>query len=779
MEQENLIQIIGYRESLNKETGKPYTWQKHFDIIKVTSAFKLFKNLDKIIELIPENDRWNCHYTIANCYPADKSKTKPLRVFHHQEIIAFDIDGNVDIRKELEYREVIGRVCGVDTSKMFIGCSGNGLHYCMVLKDHIDSINKYRSHLIKLAELINIEITLKGLPGTVDTQRFTESATLRLIGTKNVKKGIEKDSYVIQNNVEELDFDITKIIDLPLEEYVETEYKLRPVDHKAVASGCKFLVSCLEEPHTVKEPQWYAMLGILAYIPDIGETLCHTYSNKHPDYTVEETNEKIKHALKLKKPRTCDSIGQVYSKCSQCPYYGKVKSPLHIKSEEFIPTESTGFHTEIVDSKGGIKYVPNYDDLVKYFNKLHTFITNIDTHQLMKYDGKKWIIVEDLEITAFATKHFNPTAKNTMRAEFLGIIKNKKISSKNFTGKDNNNFINFDNGVLNIKTRELLPHSEDYGFTYCLPYAYNPNATCPNFDAMMSAVTLADKDLENVILEFVGLAISGRPNSWVQKVMVLSGEGSNGKSTFMNIIRKLVGEDCYSAVSLASMAKENTRYNMLGKLFNISFDEDPKALLKGGVNVFKAISAGDPVDIKKLYSDPISAPINSKLIVACNKPLETNDHTHAVYRRMLIIPFRAKFEGATDNKNIAESMGKEMSGIYNRVLDGLDRLIENEGNFSNSKIVTDALKEYKQESAVFQRFFDDSFETTDDKAHFVSNQEIMGKFKSWCELNNENLNISSTVLLRELKSLSLLKTEASDTVKNKRGYRGIREFTNF
>ena len=92
---DKLIQIIGYRKGVDPKTGRPYIWQKHFDLIAVTSIVSMFNNIDAIINLIPENERYDVHFTLANCHRPSKDKEKkiPLRLFAYQDAIPFDLDG--------------------------------------------------------------------------------------------------------------------------------------------------------------------------------------------------------------------------------------------------------------------------------------------------------------------------------------------------------------------------------------------------------------------------------------------------------------------------------------------------------------------------------------------------------------------------------------------------------------------------------------------------------------------------------------------------------------
>ena len=628
----NDIQIIAYRKGLDKKSGKEYIYQKHFDHIKVSSILKLFENLPQIIELIPENERYDVHFTCANCYPPTEDKTVPLRLFAYQEMIPIDLDG-IDLTRKDEYIKIVVEVCKIDLSKTLISFSGHGLHFMIAITQRIESgeeLHKLQKYYKELCGQLNIEFFNAGLCGNADPVRLAESATLRLpltINSKNPELPIQ--TYLINKDIEPQPFYLDSMYDLKEQE--ETIRALRAVDSKAILSGCDFLKWCYDNPNLVKEPQWYAMLQVLAFIPTTGINLCHTYSEKHPDYSFEDTQTKAEQAIGFGKPRTCEGVHQVFPSCVACPNYGKCKTPLSIKSHEFISTEHTGFH-DIIITQQGEKAVPNYGDLLKFFAREHTYVVNKKSRQVSIFNGTHWQMYEDIEIDGFATKHFNPIAKNNHRAEFKGLLFSTNQVEANFFSKDNLGYVNFKNGVLRLSDRTLNPHSPEYGFSYVLPYDFNPHAKCPEFDKMMDNVTLKDIDTQNLLLEYVGYSISGIRASYGAKALILTGGGSNGKSTFLNIIKMMIGDECFSTVSLEDMSDANNRNSMVGKLFNIC-EEVEENELRRGTAIFKSIVTGANMMVKKLYSDTISMRIDTKLILSCNELPSSKENTpHVLFR---------------------------------------------------------------------------------------------------------------------------------------------------
>lgn len=769
---DKLIQIIGYRKGVDPKTGRPYIWQKHFDLITVTSITKMYENIDAIIGLIPEKERYDVHFTVANCHRPTDDKSVPLRLFAYQEAIPFDLDG-IDLSKRLEYMKIVERVLGIDLKKTAVSISGHGLHFVIALDYAIESgeeLHRLQAHYKAVCGMLTQEFFNNGLSGEADPVRLSESATLRLPKTLNCKDPEHPvKAELLNGNIEPQSFYIDTFVDIEEEEAIASS--ARNVDTKAVLAGCEFIKWTYDNPTQVNEPQWYAMLGVLSFIPETGKNLCHTYSNKHPDYSYEDTETKADQALGFGKPRTCDSIGQVFSGCMTCPYYKKVKTPLSIKGDDYIGTKETGFHF-IIDGKR----IPDYEGLVKYFGQQSTYVVDKVTRQLHRFNGKFWEEYTDTEIDSFANKSFIPVANNNKRSEFRGLLLSTNVVSPDFFGKDNGGYINFNNGVLRIVDRTILPHSPEFGFNYVLPYDYNPNADCPTFDKMMENVTLKDPQMTQLLLEYIGYAISGLRANFGAKALILTGGGSNGKSTFLNVIKELVGRSCYSAVSLSDMAKENHRYAMVGKLFNICEEAEEDELRKGTA-VFKSIVTGAEMMVKRLYSDVVPMRIDAKLILSCNELPSSRENTYAIYRRMLIVPFRASFTGADIDKTMENRIRAEMSGIYNKVLDAYDKFIENNYVFTESEVVAKALDDYRYSNSIYNQFVDSCLAkgTVDD---FLSIEEIVEMYNSWASANNMTFRPTSNKLCKELKIMGVISTDSSFVKvagRSRRVYRGIKK----
>ena len=748
------IQVIGYRSKVNKTTGKEYDTQVHFDNIEITSVEAIFNKTDAILEKVPADERFDLHYTNAFCDPKQKART-----FGYQEMLVFDIDeieaDDLENRKQ-EYIQVVCQELGIKPEKTATVFSGHGLHFIVKVKRFDKITESLKKQYSTLCNELTVALFNNGLTGKVDPVRLMNAATLRFPNTENRKDPSSPVmSYILQGNIEE---QVVNRIIFDESEASKQEVKhdsVMPigVDTKSVLSGCEFIRWAGENQSDVTEPQWTALIGTLAYVPNVGDSLCHNYSKNHDGYNSVATDAKIARAKDFGKPRTCDSIAQIFPGCAHCPYRGKVKTPLAIKGEDYIRTKDTGFH--IITDKGGL--VPDYEGLVKYFRQTYRYIVLDETKEIFIFNGKHWENIPDSRIDEFANVNFKPQARNGMRSEFKGFIQTSNLVKQKFFAEDIAGYINFNNGVLRLNGRELLPHSDSFGFKYVLPYDYNPTATAPEFVKMLNNITLNDKGLQAMLLEYVGYAISGVRASLGSKALILTGTGSNGKSTFLDIIKMCIGHDSFSTVSIKDLSDANSRYALVGKLMNICEEVDPDELLKSGTASFKSIVTGAEMQVKKLYLDKVSMRIDTKLLLSCNELPAAKENNDAIYRRLLIVPFNARFTGRDKDKGILSRVAKEMSGVYNMILDAHDRLEKNNYEFTEAKASIEMLNEYKNDNSVFNRFAEDMLDQCDENnPDCILTSDLIVAYNTWAMNNNETYRPTSQRLIKALRAVGFV-----------------------
>jgi P4 family phage/plasmid primase-like protien len=703
-----MIQILGLRPCTieGKPSKKHAFFERHWQADGVSD---LFVNIDKYLEEIPEADRWNLYFTVCHCFGASP------RDFSHQNELPIDID-DIDPEKAVDVARSVCNALSIDFDTVASIFSGHGVQLFIRLKTPIEGdtfFAEHRAYYKQLCSIINLQLEKDGLKGHTDPVVFSTRRLMRMPGTTNRKEGlVDVESYVIQPKILGIGHSLAGLCglkDIPQNEQINRKAMLHfpDPDKKGILNEGEFIKNCGKEQEYVSEPDWYAMLSILAHIDD--ET-CHKYSHKHADYNKSLCQSKIEQARLASGPRTCASIGQFFN-CKSCIHFGKIKSPILIKSETFIETKATGFYHYTIDQKTGLvkkSKKPHYDDLYKYLvEKKGPLLCYEDSAECISFNDSHWETLTPVYMKSFCEKNLNPPPLEQHRNEFVAKVRAKKTVDRAKLLSSTDKKINLTNGVYCIETDELLEHKKEFGFTYCLPYEYDPRAEAPVFEKFMKDISCGDDEIKNVLLEYAAYAISN-DKYWLHKALILIGDGANGKSTFMDLMKTMVGEKNYATISLSELEKDTNRYLIENKLFNFGEETNVNGLARS--EEFKKLAAGGEFTIRQLYLQPYTARNKCKLIFSCNSLPMSSDISTGLYRRLLFVPFEAEFnedDEGTD-KFILEKLEKEKPGILNILIKHYKN-IHKQRSFSKCAASSQKLESFKMnnDSGYFNKFLTD------------------------------------------------------------------------
>ena len=297
--------------------------------------------------------------------------------------------------------------------------------------------------------------------------------------------------------------------------------------------------------------------------------------------------------------------------------------------------------------------------------------------------------------------------------------------------------INLANGTFEIdgyNMRLKNPEKDDF-LTYQLPFKYDENAECPIFDNYLNTV-LPDENNQKVLLEYLGYLFVRNKSLNLEKSLILYGTGANGKSVLFDILNALLGgSQNVSNYSLQNLTNENGYYRaMLGnKLVNYASEINGKM----DVSIFKQLVSGEPVDARLPYGEPFTLSNYGKLIFNCNQLPTSVEHTHAFFRRFLIIPFEVTIPEEQQDDQLAKKIIKsELAGVLNRVLEGLKRILE-QRRFSKSEASNELLNKYKRESDTVALFIEEEgYEKSVDICVPINN--LYKEYQSFCEIGSYN-----------------------------------------
>lgn len=251
-----------------------------------------------------------------------------------------------------------------------------------------------------------------------------------------------------------------------------------------------------------------------------------------------------------------------------------------------------------------------------------------------------------------------------------------------------------------METFELKPHTPDY-FSVCqLPFEYNQEAQCPEFEKFIDTVSNGDDDTGNMIKEMYGYTIGSNRNA-KHKVFYLYGETArNGKSTTAKILCGLVGEQNVSNLSLSQLSSEGTSVvsSIVNKQLNFSDEVSSKYIESSALTT---MSAEGKISVREIYKSPFNYVVTCKFIVACNDLPRFRD-SQGMFHRLISIPFNYQIpEGERIERYDEVLLEKEGSGILNWAIEGVIRLREN-GTFTiNEQSHQDSIDNKMESNSVF------------------------------------------------------------------------------
>lgn len=778
-----MIQILALRDFQRKDGSftKAEVWFEKG--LRAASVEQIFSSPTELIRSVPDSERYNVYYTVAECL---EEKGRKLKSQNH---IPFDIDGITppnpgDEQSLIPMARLICSSIGVKFEEAGVLYTGNGIQIIVgtthTIEDE-DYFDKWRAHYKAICDRVDLDLKKEGYQGKCDTSVFSKARLMRFPCTQNIKPNKDTRTGVILNGtIVRTEFRVEVASGVPVIPPVDqvSERILRDFptpDAKTILSECKFLEWNFQHPEEVDEPKWYAALSIVSRLPN-GNELCHKMSEGHPRYSYEETQRKIEQSKISSGPRTCKNIQALSTKCQGCKHYGTaLTSPILLEGPDHIKTENSGFHFVTFGEDGKPKKSkPDYEGLVRFLARKHHFKVIDENKFVMIFNGKYYQEIRKEYLYKFAQDHFDPKPLTPQRVEFYNHVLLNNLVPQDFFTKQTTGLMNFQNGVFNLKTRELLPHSTEYGFRSVLPCNYEPDAACPTFLKFIDDVTVGRQELIDVLQEYLGYAFAV-PDCKYEKALLLIGDGANGKSTLAKLIRDLAGETNVSNLSFSALSGEQNRVLLYGKMLNVS-EENSRGSFKD-TEFIKNLISGGMISAKRVYHEPFEFLNTSKLVMLCNKLPFLKDATYGFRRKFIILPFDATFDDDKKDVWISQKLRKELPGIFNWIMQGYDRL-NARGKFSESEIVNQITEEYREAGDMTYSWIQEACVFDIDSS--VSRQDLRDSYLAWCLDNSIRNNFFNPkefysdvrdLIVQELK---IPKAKVDTKYNGERRVRGIR-----
>ena len=292
-----------------------------------------------------------------------------------------------------------------------------------------------------------------------------------------------------------------------------------------------------------------------------------------------------------------------------------------------------------------------------------------------------------------------PHLKDTQRKEVYKYMHLKCDIKGEYA---NPKYIGLKDFILDLENMDILPYNPKYIIQNKINFNYDENAYHELMDKTLDKVVQNDKNLRLLLEEMIGYTLY-RENS-MQKGFILTGTGANGKSTILNLIKHLLGSENYTALSMQELEGVFEPAELHNKLANIGDDIDSEFLNKS--STFKKAVSGETFLVQQKYGQPFVLENYSKQIFCANELPSFRDKSDGFSRRLIIIPFNAKFTPNDDDYDpfIEEKLmdDKAMEYLLKIAIEGLKRVLYNRKFTQSEKSNEEKLKYVMENNNVLQ-----------------------------------------------------------------------------
>lgn len=417
------------------------------------------------------------------------------------------------------------------------------------------------------------------------------------------------------------------------------------------------------------------------------------------DFSVEEARETIRIINKfvLKVPLSDDEIETVLRDDA-------FKKPVFFMGSTFLFDKFATF-------------LKNNNHIIKINNQLHIY--------------KNGIYISGLaEIEAEMIQHI-PGLNRAKRTEVLAYL---DILIRENSKAEDANLIAFENGLYNIVDDSFVEFTPEHIIINKIRWKYNPEAYSELADKTLNKIACNDPQIRALLEEAIGYCFYRRNE--LGKAFILTGDKSNGKSTFLSMVQCLLGDENISSLDLKELGDRFKTAEMFGKLANIGDDIGDEFIANPAI--FKKLVTGERVSAERKGQNPFEFNNYSKLLFSANNIPRIKDKTGAVQRRLTIIPFDARFSADDPDFNpyIKHLLKTDevMEYLINLGIAGLKRVLLNR-KFTGSTKVQKAMDEYEENNNPIIGFFreceDEEFQIENEPTNVVYK-----RYQEYCLANS-------------------------------------------
>lgn len=366
------------------------------------------------------------------------------------------------------------------------------------------------------------------------------------------------------------------------------------------------------------------------------------------------------------------------------------------------------------------------------------------------------------DIEAIIDSYFPEIQEKEVRAVMYKIkVRAPKYSD---TTKDSH-LIALGNGVYDTKTQQLIPFSKDYIIPNKIYWNYDPKAYSEDIDKALEGIACKNKEVRNLLEEIVGYCMYRDLNK--QVAFILVGPGGNGKSTYTDMIGKLLGPHNLSAVKLHQFSSDKDKFtvaDLVGKLANIGDDIADDFITD--TSTFKSATSGELIRARQIYGKPFLFKSYATMLFSAQNMPRIRSYDDGWFRRIKEVPLRANFkhDSSLCDPDLKErvvkgsascSIDTMMSYLINLGLAGLQRVLTQ--GFTNPEICVEAKEEYIKECNPTLEWAEEYMEDNG-PLHMKKRDDVYYAYVEWAERGRQKV-LSKHAFVRFINEQFNMKVE--------------------
>ncbi|MDO8159156.1 DNA primase [Bacillus toyonensis] len=406
-----------------------------------------------------------------------------------------------------------------------------------------------------------------------------------------------------------------------------------------------------------------------------------------------------------------------------------------------------------------------YGHVIKYINDIGWFI----------WDGKRWKVDTKKEIERITAKVLRSLSKSEDEAEakWSRMCERRNIRMNSIkdlmplvpgerTEFDKHKFLfNVENGIVDLKTGKLQQHDRELGLTKITNITFDENAQCPTWLTFLDQIFLGDKALIEYMQRLIGYSLTGDISE--QIMMFLVGGGSNGKSTFINIIKDIMGDYGKQAKSDTFIKKKESGANndiarLVGSRFVSAIESEEGEKLAD--SFVKQITGGEPVLARFLRQEFFEFIPEFKVFFTTNHKPIIGGLDEGIWRRVKLIPFNLNLPSHKRDKRLPEKLSLEMPGILNWAIEGCMKWQQD--GLKEPKVVAEATGKYKDDMDILAPFLDEVcyVDERENESIMIEAKELYNVYERWC-FNSGERSLGNRSFYRMLETKGFGKTKGT------------------